>query len=76
MGSKRADTAMALLPPTGWADLVTKDYLDLRLDVLEHRLEAAFERGLKDQLLKIIWAILASQMTLAAIILTAVAMIR
>ena len=29
-------------PPGGWGDLVTKEYLDLRLEALEHRLDAKF----------------------------------
>jgi hypothetical protein len=29
-------------PPGGWSDLVTKEYLDLRLEALEHRLDARF----------------------------------
>lgn len=29
-------------PPGGWGDLVTKEYLDLRLEALEHRLDVEF----------------------------------
>jgi len=29
-------------PPGGWGDLVTKEYLDLRIEALEHRLDAKF----------------------------------
>jgi len=50
---------MALLPPVGWADVATKHDLDhavlllrtemdLRFEAMEHKLMAAFERGLKD----------------------------
>jgi len=76
MGTERADTAMALLPPVGWADVVTNHTLDLKLDAIEHRFEAALQPGLRDLEHKLVWAFLGAQMTLAAIILTAVAMIR
>ncbi len=36
-------------PPGGWADLVTKEFLELKLDALEQRLIARVERQLKVQ---------------------------
>jgi hypothetical protein len=38
LGPDEATTLMETLPPVGYADLVTKEYLDLRLDALEQRL--------------------------------------
>lgn len=37
IGPQRAETLMEYLPPTGWGDVVTKEYLDLRLEAIEHR---------------------------------------
>ncbi len=36
-------------PPGGWSDLVTKEFLELKLDALEHRVIARVERQLKVQ---------------------------
>lgn len=42
LGPEAAATLMEMLPPTGWADVVTKRDLDLRLEVSEHKLMSAF----------------------------------
>lgn len=42
LGEEAAATLMAQLPPFDWTELVTKQYLDERLELLEHRILAAF----------------------------------
>jgi hypothetical protein len=49
LGPASAETLMETMPPVGWADVATKHDLaaleqrfDLRVDVLEHKLLAAF----------------------------------
>jgi hypothetical protein len=49
LGPASAETLMEMMPPVGWADVATKhdlaaleQRLDLRVDVLEHKLLAAF----------------------------------
>lgn len=45
LGTRIADTLMALLPPVGWADVATKDDL-LQLEArLDARLDARFARA-------------------------------
>jgi hypothetical protein len=65
---------MALLPPVGWADVATKHDLDqlgllLRTEIaaMEHKLMAAFERGLKDLSTRFFLGLLASNATLAGL---------
>ena len=36
-------------PPGGWSDLVTRDYLDARLETLEHKLIGVVDRRLRAQ---------------------------
>ena len=58
MGHEEVDTMMSLLPPVGWADVVTKqdllaleERLDLRFEALDHRFEALDHRfATKDDL--------------------------
>ena len=47
MGPSRAETLMEHLPPTGWGDVVTREYLDLRLEALEHRMMSAIDARLR-----------------------------
>ncbi|HEX2039167.1 MAG TPA: hypothetical protein VHF47_05465 [Acidimicrobiales bacterium] len=49
MGDDVAETMMASLPPNGWRELATKQDLDTRLELLEQRLTATFERALRAQ---------------------------
>jgi hypothetical protein len=41
LGAEEATTLMETLPPVAHGELVTKEYLDLRLETMEHRLLAA-----------------------------------
>ncbi len=43
LGDDEGITLMELLPSVGWADVATKQ----DLEILEHRLEAKFERGIR-----------------------------
>jgi hypothetical protein len=36
-------------PPGGWSDLVTKEYLDAKIDVVRHELLGAVDRRLRAQ---------------------------
>jgi hypothetical protein len=47
LGREQADTLMSMLPPVGWADVVTKDHLDLRLEVTESRIMAKLHEELR-----------------------------
>ena len=42
MGKEAADTLMASLPPVGWADVATKQDLEMTRTVLEARMDAGF----------------------------------
>lgn len=46
IGEEAAATLMAQLPPFDWTELVTKQYLDDRLELLEQRIMAAFRAEL------------------------------
>ena len=45
-GPEVAATLMELLPPVGWADVATKQDLDLRLGALEERMQLRLDSGL------------------------------
>jgi hypothetical protein len=56
LGPESAETLMEMLPPAGWADVVTKhdlaaleERINLRFDVSEHKLLAAFRGELLAQ---------------------------
>lgn len=66
MGRERAETLMEHLPPTGWGDVATKEYLDLRLEALEHRVLSEVDSRLRSQMTMIIGMMLSQ----TALILT------
>ncbi len=66
MGRDRAETLMESLPPTGWGDVVTREYLDLRLEALEHRVLSEMDSRLHSQMTMIIGMMLSQ----TALILT------
>ena len=79
IGTDQADTMMSMLPPVGWADVATKHDLaelerriDLRFEAQDHRFDAHLDRALRVTVL----ALVASQTTLAALILAAIGLAR
>lgn len=58
LGSHDATTLMEHRPPTGWADLVTNQSLDLRIESLDLRIESLEQRiraDIRDQVQRIVF---------------------
>ena len=45
LGPRLAGALMSMLPNVDWDQVVTKDYLDLRLEALEHRVGERIEKA-------------------------------
>ena len=79
LGADEGITLMELLPPVGWADVVTRHdvaqfeaRLDLRFESLEHRLEAKIERGLRTTIVTMLSLFVTGFLaTIVAVVLTA-----
>ena len=52
LGPDAAATLMTHLPPTGWGDVVTRDYLDSRLEQLDARIDRRFS-AMEDRFAKV-----------------------
>ncbi len=85
IGTERADTMMALLPPVGWADVATKHdlaalevRLDQRFDAMDQRFvdKETFQREMRDLSQKLVLTLVGSQVSLTALLLTVVGLTR
>lgn len=70
MGRNHTETLMECLPPTGWGDVVTREYLDLRLDALEHRLTSVVESRARQTNAALTTTVLSLSAVLITVILT------
>ncbi len=70
LGREEADTLMASLPPVDWSDVVTKPYLDQRLDAMKHELTATFEAALRKQTQWVFGAVVLQTTALLIAVLT------
>lgn len=70
MGRTHTETLMESLPPTGWGDVVTREYLDLRLDALEHRLTSVIESRARQTNAALLGVVLSLSAVLITVILT------
>jgi hypothetical protein len=72
VGEDATETLMSLLPPVGWADVATKQDLELLRDSLGHRLDAdlaRLETSLQREMRQQLFAMLGALFTMTGIIL-------
>ena len=72
LGPEDAQTLMRSLPSTRWDELVTREYLDLRLEAMEHRLTATFRQEFVKQTRTMIFAVISAVATVGALLIAAV----
>ncbi len=82
IGAEDADTMMAMLPPVGWADVATKhdlaaleSRLDLRFDATDLRFDGLvtkldFEKELRSLSQRLMFAVVGSQISFMALMVT------
>ena len=69
LGREATGTLMAYLPPVGWADVVTKQDLNYRLDALEARLVAELHRELTATTRTVVFSVIGTNLGVAGLAL-------
>jgi hypothetical protein len=62
---------MQHLPRAGWEDLVTKDYLDLKLEATEQRIIATFRQEFVHQTRTMIFAVIGAVASVGGLVVVA-----
>lgn len=75
LGSQEAAHLMAMVPTAPWEEIVTKDYLDLRLEGLRNELVATFRGEFSAQTRTIVLSLVGTVVAFAAVVLTAMQLV-